>query len=895
MDSESELNVPVPEQTFTKSASPNDSIEVGSERTEGAQPPHNTPTLSSSQENQNLEKEYYRSSTLESIPSLNSETHQRCILKTFMPTQPVSTSPSTEKMSVAEQIAVITANEKPLATEPQETIDKLFMSVRDCSKAGWSRTSANQSVNPTESTASRSLGRTKSTSTSTLSSQHVQKTTTISCDGTSGASLPTLHAESSWLDSQQSTTTGTTQSINGPSAADNAQPSTLTTGHNSCRPQRASQGFEDRELEYVDHQNSYSTPGSSRSTPFQIVDDYSDHPLSTSIASTKLSSPYAKTPSPQKRQQTNEPVNNKNLAVVQPRHGNPSSPNSMSLHSILGNEADYRPLKLLYHHHTIGKKLEAPSTPPHTLQQPTLSSESTGSSLRGHLPAVNDMPAGNFHALSSDERRNRTSVEPSSSGSGLFSAHHQSSEHPHPPTKEGIVKRKAGPWPFRPINEIQLPESSNMVHPEPNNNNFPVVEGMQDMWSNCRSSNTSATNPITLESQDKNYAPCSASSMSNMSPEIPSSKSLSPPGCEVFEKPINRTSSTNQSPSQGDECVQQQRSMIFPLQKSASTSPTENTFQSQRLSATQSPRHFLETWQSPEASSSIIPACPSSLNIGTTAIDHNKAADVDNFINYIDDFVRRERSSVAQKEKSSDPAPYRETITTDHPSPPQSLIPRKAVTEGDPSTSENHQNSPFSTTKRVQCSSLSQSLTPRVEKRVTTTAQEPITSPTQDTPHRRNGSYSFVPPPEAFSPYKSATTPPPNTRIPPAPILSTDTRLTTTSASSGASSTPTLILLIESADGSMSLETTHPFEIVKNSSLSEFFQFYSSVSGTPLSSLTTLELQPAFGKRPSYEIRRYGGEDKWKRLKEVMLSLFDRAVRKDRDGRTEWQVLVSSE
>jgi hypothetical protein len=122
----------------------------------------------------------------------------------------------------------------------------------------------------------------------------------------------------------------------------------------------------------------------------------------------------------------------------------PPSTNSMSLHSILGSEADYRPPKLLYHHHTIGKKLEAPSTSPHTFQ-PCLNSESTGRSPRGHLSTVNDIPGGNFHAPSSDERRNRTSVGPSSSGSGLFSAHYQSSEHAHPPTREGIVKRKSRP------------------------------------------------------------------------------------------------------------------------------------------------------------------------------------------------------------------------------------------------------------------------------------------------------------------------------------------------------------------------------------------------------------------------------------------------------------------
>ncbi|KAE9372408.1 hypothetical protein N431DRAFT_439528, partial [Stipitochalara longipes BDJ] len=160
-------------------------------------------------------------------------------------------------------------------------------------------------------------------------------------------------------------------------------------------------------------------------------------------------------------------------------------------------------------------------------------------------------------------------------------------------------------------------------------------------------------------------------------------------------------------------------------------------------------------------------------------------------------------------------------------------------------------------------------LAPAPEKRIAVPVQEPLTPPAQDTPHRRNGSYSFVPPPEAFTLHKSASTPPPDTRVPQPPIQSTDRRLTTLSTASGASSMPTLTLLIESADGSMSLERTHPFEIVKNSSLSEFFLFYSSVSGTPLSTLTSLEFQPAFGKRQSIEIRRYGGEEKWKRLKEV--------------------------
>jgi hypothetical protein len=204
-------------------------------------------------------------------------------------------------------------------------------------------------------------------------------------------------------------------------------------------------------------------------------------------------------------------------------------------------------------------------------------------------------------------------------------------------------------------------------------------------------------------------------------------------------------------------------------------------------------------------------------------------------------------------------------------------------------------NPPSPATKSIQCHSPSEDFTPRPEKRVAQSIQEPATPPSKGTPHRRNGSYSFVPPPEAFSPYQPSNTRQADTLVPSPLVLSTDTRLATTSNPSGTFNTPTLTLLIDSADGSMILDTTHSFEIVKNSSLSEFFQFYSSVSAAPLSSLTSLEFQPAFGKRPSYEIRRYGGEDKWKRLKEVISSQFEKAVRKDGGRRTEWQVLVSSE
>ena len=207
-------------------------------------------------------------------------------------------------------------------------------------------------------------------------------------------------------------------------------------------------------------------------------------------------------------------------------------------------------------------------------------------------------------------------------------------------------------------------------------------------------------------------------------------------------------------------------------------------------------------------------------------------------------------------------------------------------------SNQSHESTP---SRPLQCPSSSQDMAPRTELNVTLPAQESMAPPKKDTP-KRNGSYSFVPPPEAFSPYKSETTPAPaEARPPPAPVLSTDRRLTTTRDPSNAGNTPILILLIESADGNISLYTTYPFEIIEKSSSSEFFEFHSSVSGTPLSSLTSLEFQVTFGKRQSILIRRFDSEEGWERLREVILSLFDRAVRKDIHGRMEWQVLISSE
>lgn len=477
---------------------------------------------------------------------------------------------------------------------------------------------------------------------------------------------------------------------------------------------------------------------------------------------------------------------------------------------------------------------------------------------------------------------------------------------------------------------------------------------MQNPWSNWPTWDTPAKDQSTLWYQSTNHVHVPAAPMANMYSEISGSNSFVQVRSEPTEKSVNRASASISSTAQHNERVEQPPTLLYP-QQSTGTSPTEQAFQSQKLPEEQISHQFSESRRFHDVSLNTSPVSVTPLTLDTTTKDSSKSADVDDFISSIDDFIQREGGPVMQKKIPSDPTPP--TDTTDQPwqlrshSPQgtsseagqmqasQNLhsreqTPNTALSPGEQTKSPNSQgvapserptlqpeqisspkpqspssegrliqeisnkfneSTPSPRTRPVQCPSSAQDLTPKTEKSATSPVQESMAPPTKGAP-KRNGSYSFVPPPEAFSPYKSEATPAPaEARPPPAPVLSADRRLTTTRNPSSAGNAPILTLLIESADGNMNLDTTHSFDVVKNSSSSEFFQFYSSVSGTPLSSLTSLEFQVAFGKRQSFEIRRYGSEDGWKRLREAILSLFHRAVRKDTHGRMEWQVLVSSE
>ena len=586
-----------------------------------------------------------------------------------------------------------------------------------------------------------------------------------------------------------------------------------------------------------------------------------------------------------------------------------------------------------------------------TSNPPTLDPDQQGNSSK-----PNPSPSGSnpFYAPSFAQQQNLTSADPSPSVPSAFSAPPTFSVSPRSQTIGVPVKEKAGTWPLQSSSDTWNPVPPNMVHTPSNNNEVPGPDMMQNPWSNWPSWDTPSKDQSIPDYQSRNYVGVPVAPMANMYSEISGSNSFAQVRSESTEKSINRASASNLSPAQHSKYVEQPSTLFYP-QQSTSTSPTEQAFHSQKLPEKQSSHQFSQGHGSHNVSLNASPASANPLTLDTRTKDNSKSADVDDFISSIDDFIQREGGPVMEKKVLSDGAPS--TNTTDQPWQLRSHSPQGSSSEagqmqasqnlhlrGQPQnaakspgaqaratnlqgdapseratfqpeqisspkpqspssesplnqeiSNQSHESTPSPRTRPLQCPSSSQDMAPRTELNVTLPAQESMAPPKKDTP-KRNGSYSFVPPPEAFSPYKSETTPAPaEARPPPAPVLSTDRRLTTTRDPSNAGNTPILTLLIESADGNMSLDTTHPFEIVEKSSSSEFFQFYSSVSGTPLSSLTSLEFQVAFGKRQSILIRRYGSEEGWKRLREVIPSLFDRAVRKDTHGRMEWQVLVSRE
>ncbi|PMD14388.1 hypothetical protein NA56DRAFT_376603 [Hyaloscypha hepaticicola] len=975
-DSEFELGLETPKRTVTKSASPDDIIVVNSRITAGAEAPHNKLFLSPTRERQHSEEEASQSLRLESTLSIDGETQQRCIPENSVPSQPVSTSPSQDKIKETEQISGNAENIESLARNAQDPITTFFTPMEDLSDTGWSRASPNQSVSPSVSTTSRSFGRTNSTSTNTSFSQHLQQ----------GASIGGVHmastcprkdrAEFSGLDPQRPITTVATQLSDESPTHDETPGFSSNSGHDEYHSPYLTQSFKEPEYDSANRQHSSSMPGSSRSSPLEIVDN-SDHPQSPSSTSTKLSSTIAKPPSPPANNDTEKPMNEDLPAAVQPNPGNHSSQNSMSLNNILGPEIEFTPIKLVYHHHTMGKKfdvLSAPSHPP----PPSLHSVHTSSSQRAQSSPSHGSIASNPPTLNTDQQRNPTKANPSPSGSkpfyapsfgpqqdltssnlfpsvpNTFSAPPTFSVSPRSTTRGVPVKEKAGTWPLQFSSDTWNPVPPSMVHTPSNGNAVPGPDMMQNPWPNWPTWDTPAKDQSTPWDLSRNYVHVPVAPVANTYSEISGSNSFVQVRSEPTEKSVNGASASISSPAQHNECVEQPPTLLYP-QQSTGTSPTEQAFQSQKLPEEQISHQFSKSRRFHDVSMNTSPVSATPLTLDTITKDNSKSADVDDFISSIDDFIQREGGPIMQEKVPSGPTPP--TDTTDQSrqlrshSPQGTLYkagqmqasqnlhsreqtPNAAMSPGAQAKSPNlqgvapserptlqpeqisspkpqspssegrliqelsnkfNESTPAPRTRPVQCPSSSQDLTPRNENNVTLPVQESMAPPEKDTP-KRNGSYSFVPPPEAFSPYKSEAKPAPaEARPPPAPVLSTDRRLATTRDPSSAGNAPILTLLIESADGNMNLDTTHSFDVVKNSSSSEFFQFYASVSGTPLSSLTSLEFQVAFGKRQNTVIRRYGSEESWKRLQETILSLFQRAVRKDTHGRIEWQVLVSSE
>jgi hypothetical protein len=812
---ELETDGPAPQQTFSRSVSPADSIGAESRTTEKAKSPNITPLFPLPPQNQATHKQVSRSTTMETTPCLDGPNKRTSILKVPMPM-------------------------------------------------------LSQSLSPTESTASQSPERSVTTFVSVLHSQHYQPRPTGGEDSAS-AFESKWHAEFSWLDTQNPKA-ATAPSTNASSTYGEAQGSS-TAEHNKHVSPHPARKTKDVDLEYDNHHNSaFSTPGSSISLPLEIVDD-SDSRSTPSTPATKPSSIRTNTPSSQTCKPTNEFMKETTTAGVQLKSESPSSPKTMSLLSMLNGEADYRVTNSLCPPHFPVEKHNGLSTsPPQStslqLDPPTsVYSVHTGSSPTAQLSSAQVNTRELSHAPSPGQRhqqRTMTSAEPLASDRDPSSTHHRSSEPTQSPISGGMVKRKAGTWPFRAVNDIQSPTNA------------------AGHYKDCAQDSESPT--------------------PNSSSITPGFKSLLPQGCEPVQKPAAESSATHRSPSQVGDDVQL-TSAASPLPKPTNRSPVEKIIQPQTFGESHLPPRSTEPRRSPDALSSTVATVPSSPTMSTSTLNHNNHTFVSPV--HVSQAATFSRVQTCQAYQNSGLLILDRTFTKGQaatnqsphnpPSQPKSPVPCGTASQVRNSTVNHNMNPPSPATKSIQCHSPSEDFTPRPEKRVALSIQKPATPPSKGTPHRRNGSYSFVPPPEAFSPYQPSNTLQADTLVPSPVVLSTDTRLATTSNPSGTFSTPTLTLLIDSADGSMILDTTHSFEIVENSSLSEFFQFYSSISAAPLSSLTSLEFQPAFGKRPSYKIRRYGGEDQWKRLKEVIPSLFEKAVRRDRGGRTEWLVLVSSE
>lgn len=840
-------DVPPHQQTPTRSVSPGDSIVVESRQTDQGGSPNTTPPLSPSRENRVLEKQGCRSLTVESTLDRTDMPQQSPTLNSALQIPPVSTSQSQVMMAETDQVADIAANEEWPAKMSQAAIDDLFNSMHGLSHARKPQPCTAQSINSATSATSPALGDLDPVSASMWSTH--QQPAPASSDDAADVRLPKWYAQFNCVRSQNPTTAVSApgqEEYDSPHQVQGAMnPVFQSTSYQACTSNR---------------------PGSSRSTRVEI-DDESDDPPSPETLSPKDTFSATKTPSPETGKQSMESLNKAVEAGGQLRSSIPLSPGKRSnVHSLLCGTTDNRtatPQSMNATELQTPLSFQLQSTHVQHDPRPAPHPTHTGNSPRPQLSPMTGTTGWRTYTEVSDQPQTPKSAVSQLSSYSPGSPKHLPNEPLHSPESGETSKRKVSPGIPRPLGEVQSRRPSDQVHHESNNKIVPVEE--IHTWTQWQPNGVASS---------KSKSPTSDHEGKN-SPQV-----SSPPSSKVSQKNIGSTSLTPQRETQ---------------QRPHKTSPANQP--GSHIRAESSPR-FSETSQSSGSCSRTASKFPNCLNTAPGTTDHDGLMDVDDFIKDIDDFTIIKRSSDLQKETSLELVPFPNSPShLPRQSPqPQSPIPTRAISQGEATPSQLHQDPPSAatTTTPIVLSSTPQNKIPVPENRAVIPSQETITSPAEDsTPHRRDSSYVFIPPTTPFSPYKSDTARPPSSNVPPV-TLSTDRRLAC-SNSSASSATPTLTLLIESADGNMSLETTYSFEIVVNSSLTQFFQFYASVSGTPLSSLTSLTFEPAFGNSQKLVVRRYGGESAWQRLKAVMPTLLKRVVRMDKEGQMEWQVLVSGE
>jgi hypothetical protein len=148
---------------------------------------------------------------------------------------------------------------------------------------------------------------------------------------------------------------------------------------------------------------------------------------------------------------------------------------------------------------------------------------------------------------------------------------------------------------------------------------------------------------------------------------------------------------------------------------------------------------------------------------------------------------------------------------------------------------------------------------------------DPTENATQEVRPQTSRPYNFIPNP---NPYTSSRS---NTDVLP---TSTDGHLIKTYDPN----TQNLVLIIDDASGN--LDQVYPFQAyMKDSTLDEFFSFYSRISGTPFERIKRLEFGMMFGpteRRRTLKVPRLHGEAAWMRLKEWAATLFEEAKGRDR-------------